>query len=196
MGGIGACCGQGYVPRENGPEPESVPPAGADHPGRGVVLVRSILHSVIDKVFNWNNLTAASRHVVRNKGRGGVDGMSVKQWQAEEHKHLGTLRHRLMNDTYRSKPVLRRYLDKPGSKKQRPLGIPAVGDRVCQQAVHRVLTPVFEAYFHEDSHGFRPGRSTRTAAQRVEALRKQGFVHVVDLDIQDFLDASSHYTSV
>ena len=82
--------------------------------------------------------------------------------------------------------MLRRYLDKPGSKQKRPLGIPAVGDRVCQQAVQRVLAPVFETYFHEDSHGFRPGRSTRTAAQRVEALRKQGFVYVVDLDIQDF----------
>ena len=114
--------------------------------------------------------------------------MSVEQWQAEEQKHLSTLRHRLMNDTYRSKPVWRRYIDKPGSKKKRPLGIPAVCDRVCQQAVQRVLAPVFEAYFHEDSHGFRPGRSTRTAAQRVEALRKQGFVHVVDLDIQGFYD--------
>ena len=148
--------------------------------------MRSILHSVIDKVFNWNNLTAASRKVIGSKGRGGVDGMSVEQWQAEEEKHLGTLRHRLMNDTYRSKPVLRRYIDKPGSKKKRPLGIPAICDRVCQQAVHRVLAPVFESYFHEDSHGFRLDRSTRTAAKRVEALRKQGFVHVVDLDIQDF----------
>ena len=84
--------------------------------------MRSILHSAIDKVFNWNNLTAASRKVVRSKGRGGVDGMSVEQWQAEEQKHLGSLRHRLMNDTYRSKPVLRRYIDKPGSKKKCPLG--------------------------------------------------------------------------
>ena len=122
--------------------------------------MRSILHSAIDEVFNWNNLTAASRKVVRSKGRGGVDGMSVEQWQAEEQKHLGSLRHRLMNDTYRSKPVLRRYIDKPGSKKKRPLGVPAIGDRVCQQAVHRVLAPVFEAYFHDDNHG-----SVRTAVR-------------------------------
>lgn len=148
--------------------------------------MRKILHSAIDKVFNWNNLKAASRHVVRNRGSGGVDGLSVEQWRAKEDKHLSTLRHRLMNDTYRSKPVLRRYIDKPGSKKKRPLGIPAVMDRVCQQAVHRVLSPVFEDYFHEDSYGFRLGRSTHTAAARVEALRKQGFVHVVDLDIEDF----------
>jgi len=135
--------------------------------------LRKILHSAIDKVFHWSNLKAASRHVVRKKGRGGVDGMSVQEWQAEEHEHLGSLRHRLMSDTYRSKPVLRRYIDKPGSKKKRPLGVPAVGDRVCQQAVHRVLSPVFEAYFHEDSHGFRPATRTVTASVRVAVLRRR-----------------------
>lgn len=188
MGRIGACRRQGYVPSENDPEPESVLPADVDPPRQGVVQMRKVLHSAIDKVFNWNNLSLASRKVVRNKGSGGVDGMSVGQWRVKEHKHLNTLRHRLMNDTYRSKPALRHYIDKPGSKQKRPLGIPAVGDRVCQQAVHSVLSPVFEEYFHEDSHGFRPGRSTHTAAERVEELRKQGFVCVVDLDIQGFFD--------
>ncbi len=61
-------------------------------------------------------------------------------------------------------------------------------DRVCQQAVQNVLVSVFEEYFHEDSHGFRPERSTQTAARRVEALRKQGYDHVVDLDIKGFYD--------
>lgn len=147
-----------------------------------------ILHSAIDKVLNWNTLNAASCEVVKNKGSGGVDGMSVDKWQAKEQKHLSTLRHRLIKDTYRSKPVMRCYIDKPGSKKKRPLGIPAVMDRVCQQAVCNVLSPVFEEYFHEDSHGFRPGRSTHTAATRVEELRKQGFRYVVDLDIKGFFD--------
>jgi len=137
-------------------------------------------------VYNWNNLSMASRKVVGNKGCAGVDGMSVKRWQAKETEHLQGLRRQLVNDTYRSKPVLRKYIPKPGSKKQRPLGIPAVADRVCQQAVCNPLSPVFEEYFHEDSHGFRPGRSTQTAAKRVEVLRKQGNQYVVDLDISDF----------
>ena len=132
-------------------------------------MLRKILHSAIDKVFHWSNLTAASRHVARKKGRGGVDGMSVQAWQAEEHKHLGRLRHRLLNDTYRSKPVLRRYIDKPGSKTKRPLGVPAVGDRVCQQAVHRVLSPVFEAYFHEDSQ---PPGADRHHEESLSLLRR------------------------
>jgi group II intron reverse transcriptase/maturase len=112
--------------------------------------------------------------------------MSVERWKDKEEIHLAQLRKRLMNDTYRSKPVLRKYIPKPGSTKQRPLGIPAVMDRICQQAVCNPLSPVFEEYFHEDSHGFRPGRSTHTAAKRVEALRKQGCCWVVDLDIRDF----------
>lgn len=158
-----------------------------DCSGNGTVgKKRRVLHSVIDKVYNWNNLSKASGKVVGNKGCAGVDGMSVKRWREKEAKHLQELRQQLMNDTYRSKPVLRRFIPKPGSDKQRPLGIPAVKDRVCQQAVCNPMSPVFEEYFHEDSYGFRPGRSTHTAAKRVEALRKQGYGHVVDLDIRDF----------
>jgi RNA-directed DNA polymerase len=166
---------------------EAVPAAPMDCPDNGTVSkMRRVVHSVIDKVYNWNNLLKASRKVVGNKGCAGVDGMNVTKWREKEEQHLRELRRRLMNDRYRSKPVLRRYIPKPGSAKQRPLGIPAVIDRVCQQAVCSPLQPVFEEYFHEDSHGFRPGRSTRTAAHRVEALRKQGYRTVVDLDIRDF----------
>ncbi len=165
-------------------------PSGSTYlPGNGAGRRKSrVLHSVIDKVWNWENLTVASRKVVRNKGSGGVDGMSVKQWREKEEKHLRELQGRLRRDTYRSKPALRCYIPKPGSAKRRPLGIPAVTDRVCQQAVQNVLVSVFEEYFHEDSHGFRPERSTQTAARRVEALRKQGYDHVVDLDIKGFYD--------
>lgn len=166
---------------------EAVPAAPMDRSGDGAVgKKRRILHSVIDKVYHWGNLEVASRKVVDNKGSAGVDGMSVEAWKEKEEDHLRELRRRLMNDTYRSKPALRRYIPKPGSAKQRPLGIPAVTDRVCQQAVQGVLSPVFEEYFHEDSHGFRVGCSTYTATRRVEALRKQGYHHVVDLDIRDF----------
>jgi len=168
---------------------EAEPPGSAYLSGNGTVKKKHrVLHSVIDKVCNWKNLTVASRKVVRNKGSAGVDGMSVKQWREKEEKYLRELRWRLRKDMYRSKPALRRYIRKPGSTKQRPLGIPAVIDRVCQQAVNNVLVPVFEGDFHEDSHGFRPGRSTQTAARRVEALRKQGYDYVVDLDIKGFYD--------
>lgn len=147
-----------------------------------------ILHSVIDKVYNWGNLQRASAKVVANRGSAGVDGMDVKAWKAKQSEHLSTLRHRLIHNSYRSKAVKRTYIDKPGSRKKRPLGIPAVVDRVCQQAVHGQLSPVFEQYFHPDSHGFRPKRSTHTAATRVQQLRRKGYGYVVDLDIRGFFD--------
>lgn len=150
--------------------------------------MKRVLHSAIDKVYKYKNLEMASQKVVRKAGSGGVDGMSVKAWANKEQEHLGTLRRRLMNDTYRPKPVLRQCIPKPGSRKRRKLGIPVIVDRVCQQAVHSVLSPVFEEYFHEDSYGFRPGRSTEDAARRVEELRKAGFRTVIDLDIRNFFD--------
>lgn len=152
------------------------------------VQLKRVLHSVIDKVYHWKNLERASRKVVQKGGSGGVDGMSVKAWAAKEPKHLTTLQRRLKRNTYRSKPVLRKEIPKPGTKKRRKLGIPVVTDRVCQQAVYSVLSPVFEDYFHDSSHGFRPGRSTKTAAEQVEAYRKEGFRVVVDLDIRSFFD--------
>ena len=183
MGSTGRDTFQGKTIRNR----EAVPSDFMDRPGNGAVGMKGrVLHSVIDKVYNWNNLKVASRKVVGNRGSAGVDGMSVGQWKKKEEEHLRELRRRLMNDTYRSKPVLRRYIPKAGSKKQRPLGIPAVMDRVCQQSVQNILMPVFEEYFHKESHGFRPGRSTHTGAKRVEELRKQGYRHVVDLDIRDF----------
>jgi len=86
--------------------------------------VKRILHSAIDKIYNWNNLSEASRKVMRNKGSGGVDRMSVEKWAQKERQHLSTLRHRLINDTYRSKPVLRCYIDKPGKQKEAAAGNP------------------------------------------------------------------------
>jgi group II intron reverse transcriptase/maturase len=154
--------------------------------------LKKILHSAIDKVYNWNNLKASATKVAKNKGSGGVDGMGMSDWKKSEDKHISDLRRRLMNDTYRSKPVRRVFIPKPGSSKKRPLGIPTITDRVAQQAVHNILSPVFEEYFQEESHGFRPGRSTKTAARKIDETRKQGYSIVVDIDIRGFFDNVDH----
>ena len=127
-----------------------------------------------------------------NRGSGGADGMSMKGWKMNEDAHLAALRRRLIRQEYRSKPVKRQYIDKPGSTKKRPLGIPTITDRVCQQAAHNVLSPVFEEYFHEGSHGFRKGRSTKTAAKRIVELRRKGYRVAVDIDIRNFFDMVDH----
>ncbi len=150
--------------------------------------MQKILHSGIDKIYKRSNLWNASRKVRKNKGSGGVDGMSMETWVKSEGKLLEDLRGQLTRDRYRSKPVKRCYIEKPGSLKKRPLGIPTIRDRVAQQATQNILSPIFEAYFHESSHGFRPGRSCHTAAKEVRFWARKGYRHVVDLDIKGFFD--------
>lgn len=152
---------------------------------RGLRMVKP-LHSVIDKVYRMANLVKASIKVLANKGASGVDKVTIQAWKANEDAQLRQLHGVLYADTYRSKPVRRVYIPKPGTKKQRPLGIPALVDRVCQQAVVQVVQPTFEEAFFEGSHGFRPGRSPRTARQAIIEYRKAGYRHVVDLDIANF----------
>ncbi len=118
--------------------------------------------------------------------------MTVESWLGHEEQHLTQLRRMLLEDRYRSQPVRRVYIPKLGSKKRRPLGIPVIADRVCQQAVHQQLSPAFEESFFEGSYGFRPGRSTRQAAHRIEELYRLGFRYVVDLDIEDFFGSVDH----
>lgn len=150
--------------------------------------MQKILHSGIDKIYKRSNLWKASRKVRKNKGSGGVDGMSMETWGKLEGKLLENLRGRLKGGRYRSKPVKRCYIEKPGSKKKRPLGIPTIRDRVAQQATHNILSPLFEASFHGSSHGFRRGRSCHTAAKEVRSWARKGYRHVVDLDIKGFFD--------
>ncbi len=127
-------------------------------------MMVKLLHSVIDKVYRMANLVEASRKVCANKGAPGVDKVTVTVWQAKEATYLRQLHGELYADNYRSKHVRWKYIPKRGSKKMRPLGIPAVKDRVCQQAVLNILQPVFEGIFFAGSHGFRPGRSNPDSA--------------------------------
>lgn len=150
------------------------------------------LHSAIDKVYRLANLTKASAKVMANKGAPGVDEVTVDTWKASEAAQLRQLHGALYTGTYRGKPVRRVYIPKPGTKKQRPLGIPAMADRVCQQAVLRVIQPTFEEIFFEGSHGFRPGRSAHTARQAILDYHKAGYRYVVDLDIADFFNEVDH----
>lgn len=160
--------------------------------GRRVRLGKT-LHSVIDKVYSLRNLILASKKVRSNGGCPGLDGQSIEDWTAHEERNIKALRRTLLEDCYRSTPVKRVYIPKPGDPtKQRPLGIPAVRERVCQQAVLQKLSPVFEEIFFEDSHGFRPGKSTHTASRRIEELKQQGYRHVVDLDIENFFGNVDH----
>ncbi|WP_240986565.1 reverse transcriptase domain-containing protein [Acididesulfobacillus acetoxydans] len=124
------------------------------------------------------NLRIASAKVCANKGAAGVDKVTVETWRSKEEAHVRQLHGELYANTYCSQPVRRVYIDKPGTNKQRPLGIPTLTDRVCQQAVLQVLQPTFEEIFFEGSHGFRPGRSTHTAKEAILQYKKAGHRYV------------------
>jgi len=145
-----------------------------------------------DKVMDPRNLQAAFWAVWRNQGAPGVDGQSVKQFEAQEEGQLVRLREELRSKSYHRQPARRVWIPKPGTTEKRGLGIPAVRDRTVEAALKHVLEPIFEHDFAEQSYGFRPGRGCREAVQRVEELLSQDRGWCVDLDFKSYFDTVPH----
>jgi len=136
-------------------------------------------------------LDTAFRNVRRNRGAAGIDKVSIRLYQSNLLQNVLALMRRLKDRSYRALPLRRVHIPK-GDGKTRPLGIPAVGDRVAQEVLRLLLNPLFERIFHDDSYGFRPGRSCHMAIQRVLELHRQGYTHVLDADIKGFFDNIPH----
>jgi RNA-directed DNA polymerase len=147
---------------------------------------------LIDKVFAERNLWAAFQQVAAKKGAAGVDHVTVAQFGSQLPDSVWELSDQLRAGTYRPQAVRRVYIPKPGSTEQRPLGIPAVRDRVVQAAIVNVIEPIFERDFAEHSYGFRPGRGCKDALRSVAQLLEQGFVYVVDADLKSYFDTIPH----
>lgn len=144
--------------------------------------------SLIDKVYAEHTLRAAWQHVKANGGAAGVDHVTVAMYERDLDRNLATLATQLRDDTYRPQPIRRAWIDKPGSREQRPLGIPTVRDRVVQTALRLVIEPIFERTFAAQSYGFRPGRGCQEALRRVETLLDAGYTWVVDADLRRYFD--------
>nr|NIV45675.1 group II intron reverse transcriptase/maturase [Gammaproteobacteria bacterium] len=138
------------------------------------------------------NVLAAHKRVVRNGGAPGVDGMTVDELMPYCREHWARIREELLGGRYRPQPVLRVEIPKPDGKGKRMLGIPTVLDRMIQQALLQVLTPIFDPTFSDDSFGFRPGRSTHGAVLRAREHMAAGHRWVVDLDLEKFFDRVNH----
>lgn len=136
-------------------------------------------------------LHRAFKAVKRNRGAAGVDKVSIGMFEQNLEQNLLTLMTQLKDGSFRPKPLRRVHIDKGGGK-TRPLGIPAVRDRVAQEVLRQLLSPLFEQIFHNDSYGFRPGRSCHQAVERVLELWRQGHSHVLDADIKGFFDNLPH----
>jgi RNA-directed DNA polymerase len=132
-------------------------------------------------------LHAAFKAVRRNRGAAGIDKVSLKMFEANLVQNLSALERDLKNGSYQPLPLRRHFLDKGGGK-FRPLGIPAVRDRVAHEVVRRLLTPIFEPLFHEASFGFRPGRNCHQALEQIMKYHEKGYRVVLDADIVGFFD--------
>lgn len=148
-------------------------------------------HSLMDEVLARENLTRAWKHVHSNKGAPGIDGLRIDEFAAYFRAHGPTILAALRRGDYRPYPVRRVYIDKEDGS-QRGLGIPTVLDRVIQQAIAQVLSPIFEATFSEYSYGFRPKRSQHHAVTQVQAYVAQGRKIAVDVDLSKFFDRVNH----
>ncbi|MEZ5941745.1 MAG: group II intron reverse transcriptase/maturase [Planctomycetaceae bacterium] len=148
--------------------------------------------SLMDKVFSEENLFWSWVQVAQNKGSAGVDHVSIDEFAKRLSPNLKRLTQTLRENTYQPQDVKRVWIPKPGSKEQRPLGIPTVRDRVVQTALRNVVEPIFEKDFAEHSYGFRPGRGCKDALRRVDQLMKSGYRYVVDADLQCYFDTIPH----
>src|SRR5512140_2721796 len=132
-------------------------------------------------------LHAAFKAVKRNRGAAGIDRVSLKMFEANLEQNLSALERELKSGSFQPLPLRRHYLPKGGGK-FRPLGIPAVRDRVAQEVLRRLLNPIFEPLFHEASFGFRPGRNCHQALVQAMQYHDQGYRHVLDADIVGCFD--------
>lgn len=145
------------------------------------------VHSLTGRI-TWPLLLASFKAVKRNRGAAGIDKVSIKMFEANLVENLSALQCQLKDGSFEPKP-LRRHLISKGGGKFRPLGIPAVRDRVGQEVLRRLLNPIFEPLFHPASHGFRQGRSCHGALRQALNLHGEGLKTILDADIQGFFDA-------
>jgi RNA-directed DNA polymerase len=146
---------------------------------------------MMEQILAPENVQRAWHRVRTNAGAPGVDGMTVAAFPAFCRERWPAIRSALMSGTYRPASVRRVFIPKPDGS-QRPLGVPTVLDRLIQQAMAQVLTPLFEGGFSDHSYGFREGRSAHQAVRHVETGWKEGRRYAVDCDLKSFFDTVNH----
>lgn len=151
----------------------------------------TVTTELLEDVLASDNLARAWTRVKANKGAPGIDGVTVGDWPAHAREHWPALRAQIDQGRYQPQAVRRVQIPKPDGGK-RLLGIPTVTDRVVQQAIAQVLTPIFDPTFSDSSFGFRPGRNAHQAIRQVQASVKAGYRIAVDIDLAKFFDTVNH----
>lgn len=175
---------KGEAPREfhQGTEPPTAPRT-TESPAE----TRFLMEVVVGR----DNMEKALKRVMANKGSPGADGMRVHELPGHLDENWNEIKEQLLSGTYQPSPVRRVEIGKPNGG-TRPLGIPTAIDRLIQQAIAQVLTPIFETGFSDASYGFRPKRSAHQATARAQGYIEEGYAWVVDMDIEKFFDNVNH----
>ncbi|MGL5636926.1 MAG: group II intron reverse transcriptase/maturase [Bacteroidales bacterium] len=143
---------------------------------------------LLEKILGRDNLNQAYERVKSNKGAGGIDGMGVEHLLPYLKENNKTLIQKVKDGKYHPNPVRRVEIPKEEKGKVRKLGIPTVVDRVIQQAIAQVLTPIFEKQFSDNSYGFRPRRKAHDAMSKCIENADEGYKYVVDMDLEKYFD--------
>ena len=146
---------------------------------------------MLERMVERDNMVRAYRRVKQNKGAAGVDRMTVDELPGYLQRNWHFIKEQLLSGTFRPQPVLRVEIPKANGG-TRLLGIPTVLDRLIQQAMHQVLSPLFDPEFSDNSYGFRPGRSAQQAVLQAKSYQQSGKRWVVDMDLAQFFDEVNH----
>src|SRR3989338_4363119 len=150
-------------------------------------------HQLMEEVLTKENMTKAMKRVEQNQGAAGIDDMTVGELKSHLKQEWTRIRGELLEGRYKPKPVRRVMIPKAGGG-ERALGIPTVVDRLIQQAVHQVISPIFEKNFSESSYGYRPKRSAQQAVEAARQYVSEGRRWMVDIDLEKFFDRVNHDT--
>ena len=148
-------------------------------------------HCLMERIVAPANMEQAWQNVKANRGAPGADGVTLEQFAETIATDWPAVKQQLLEGTYRPGPARRKSIPKPDGS-LRHLGIPNVVDRVIQQAVLQILTPIFDPHFSESSYGFRPKRSAHGAIKQIQTTIGSGYRHCVDMDLSKFFDRVQH----
>ncbi|HGD2416216.1 TPA: group II intron reverse transcriptase/maturase [Streptococcus agalactiae] len=145
------------------------------------------MSELLDKILSRNNMLEAYKQVKSNKGSAGINGVTIEQMDDYLHQNWRETKQLIKERSYKPQPVLRVEIPKPNGG-VRNLGIPTAMDRMIQQAIVQVLSPLCEKHFSEYSYGFRPNRSCETAIVQLLEYLNDGYEWIVDIDLEKFFD--------
>jgi len=147
---------------------------------------------LLEKIMDKENVRVALKRVISNKGSHGIDGMKVDELRAYLNGNWITLKQSVMDGKFRPNPARRVEILKEDGIKKRKLGIPTTVDRVIQQAIAQILSPMYEVQFSDSSYGFRPNRSAHQAIRKCQQYIQEGYNYAVDMDLEKYFDTINH----